>query len=97
MFLFPNYKPYFAPATKTSTKGRASGGVLVLVKNSLNHYVKDVKCTIDNAVCLLFTNNTLDDSRTEEKTTQIQICPDNNKNSKRNRVAETESETKRER
>ena len=44
--VFHDFVKYFAPAKKLSKQGRNSGGVLLLVKNSLSPFVKEIK--LDN-------------------------------------------------
>ena len=50
--IFPDFTKFISYAKKISHQGRYSGGVLVLVKNNLSKYVKEIKTDCDNVVIL---------------------------------------------
>ena len=52
--VFSGFKKYFTPAIKISnlTKGRCSGGVIVLVKKEINKFVTELKNSFDNVIAL---------------------------------------------
>ena len=54
--IIPNYKHFWSPALKLSSdknyKGRLSGGVLVLVRNTLKDYFSLLKTDIENCVTI---------------------------------------------
>ena len=50
--IFMDHVKFFAPAKKLDRLGRNSGGVLVLVRRSFSHLVKQIKVTLDNTIIL---------------------------------------------
>ena len=48
--------PFFSPATKLSSQGRCSGGVIVLVKQNLKNYVSELQNKLPNCITLKFKN-----------------------------------------
>ena len=55
--IFPDHEIYSCPAIKLSAKGRRSGGVLVLVRESLSRFVKEITVPCDNLVVLLLSKS----------------------------------------
>ena len=58
-YLFNSFcKPFFSKAFKLSTHGRCSGGVVVLIKHSLNNPFNIIQLDheFDNIIALKFTN-----------------------------------------
>ena len=50
--LFPSFTSFVSPAKKLSHHGRRSGGVIVLVRNVLMRYVKQIEVDYDNVIIL---------------------------------------------
>ena len=58
-YLFNSFcKPFFSKAFKLTTRGRCSGGVVVLIKHSLNNLINIIKLDheFNNIIALKFTN-----------------------------------------
>ena len=50
--LFPSYTSFVAPAKKRSHQERKSGGAIVLVKNALLRFSKQIEVKYDNVIVL---------------------------------------------
>ena len=50
--LFPSFTSFVTPAKKLSHHGRRSGGVIVLVRNVLMRFVKQIEVAYDNVIIL---------------------------------------------
>ena len=57
--LFSSFTSFVAPAKKLSQRGRKSGGVIVLIRNSLMHFVKHVNMAYDNILVFEINNELL--------------------------------------
>lgn len=58
-YLFNSFcKPFFSQAFRLTTRGRCSGGVVVLIKHSLNNLINIIQLDheFDNIIALKFTN-----------------------------------------
>ena len=50
--IFSPFTIYFCPALKLTRHGRCSGGVLILVKNTINTFITKIQSNIDNVITL---------------------------------------------
>ena len=50
--LFPSFTSFVSPAKKLSHHGRRSGGVIVLVRNVLMRFIKQIEVDYDNVIIL---------------------------------------------
>jgi exonuclease III len=57
--IFPNFIKFSAPAKKISRQGRHSGGVLVLIKNNLSKFVKEIKLDYSSNIIALQIDKTV--------------------------------------